>query len=75
MTTGETINSHLCIGPFKRLPVLWLPPDHPVPLEDKETRRWPTFEYDAKRALSDFLANAEMIANDAVGSGRLMSRG
>lgn len=36
----------------------------------------PTFEYDAKRALSDFLANAEMIANDAIrGGGLMMPRG
>lgn len=36
-----------------------------------------TFEYNAKGALPDFLANTEMIANNAIRSGglRVMSRG
>ena len=71
MTTGRTISRHLRVGEFKRPMLVVAPRERQVSLNRS------TFEYDAKRALSDFLANAEMIADDAVRRGglRVMPRG
>jgi hypothetical protein len=71
MTTERTISSHLRIGEFKR-PMLVV-----APRKRHGSLNKSTFEYNAKRALSDFLANAEMIADDAIRRGglRVMPRG